>query len=156
MLRSIFPEFVGGRGALGLLILRLAVGAAFIFHGWYKIESAGGLTGWMGDAPVPGVLQAAAALSEFGGGALLIVGLLMPLASFLLACTMAVAIGMVHIPAGQPFVNALPAGPSWELPAAYLGAVLAMLLAGPGQVSLDYVIFGRGRSELPPAGTYRP
>ena len=106
MLRSIFPEFVRGRGAVGLLLLRLAVGAAFVFHGWYKINKSGGLTGWMGpDAPVPGFLQAAAALSEFAGGIGLILGLLTPVAAFFLAVTMIVAIGMVHLPAGDPFVS---------------------------------------------------
>jgi putative oxidoreductase len=156
MLRAIFPEFVGGRGALGLLILRVTVGTAFIFHGWYKISGGGGMTGWMGpNAPVPGALQAVAALSEFGGGIALILGLLTPLASFLLASTMIVAIGMVHLPQGDPFVSPLPAGLSWEKAAAYLAAALAVLLAGPGQVSLDYVIFDRGRSALSP-DAYRP
>ncbi len=48
MWRSLFPEFVRGRGAIGLLILRVAVGAAFVFHGWFKITSPGGMTAWMG------------------------------------------------------------------------------------------------------------
>ena len=155
MRRLLFPEFVGGRGALGLLILRLAVGAAFVFHGWYKITSAGGMTGWMGDAPVPGSLQAAAALSEFLGGIGLILGLLTPVASFFLACTMIAAIGMAHLPHGDPFVAARP-GPSWELAAAYLATALTVLLGGPGQLSLDYVIFGRGRSASPIDGAFRP
>ncbi len=106
MLQSVYPAFVRGRGAVGLLILRLVVGAAFMVHGWAKINSPGGMTAWMpAAAPVPGFLQAAAALSEFGGGALLILGLLTPVAAFFLACTMIVAIGMVHLPAGHPFVN---------------------------------------------------
>ncbi|HVS40280.1 MAG TPA: DoxX family protein [Gemmataceae bacterium] len=146
MWRTIFPEFVRGRGAIGLLLLRLAVGAAFVFHGWFKISSPGGMTGWMPpQAPVPGFLQAAAALSEFLGGIGLILGLLSPLAGFFLACTMIVAIGTVHLPAGHPFVSPGP-GPSWELPAAYLAAALTVLLTGPGQLSLDYLLFGRLRS----------
>ena len=146
MWRIIFPEFVRGRGAIGLLILRVAVGAAFVFHGWYKISSPGGLTAWMPpQAPVPGFLQAAAALSEFLGGIGLILGLLTPLASFFLACTMIAAIGMFHLHAGDPFVSAT-GGRSWELAAGYLAAALAVLLAGPGRLSLDYLIFGRGAS----------
>jgi putative oxidoreductase len=57
--------------AIGLLIVRLVVGGAFILHGWPKIQNA---TGWMGDA-VPGFLQATAAVIEVGGGALLALGL---------------------------------------------------------------------------------
>jgi putative oxidoreductase len=134
---------VRGRGAIGLLILRVAVGAAFMFHGWYKITGPGGMTGWMGPgAPVPGFLLAAAALSEFLGGIGLILGLLTPVATFFLACTMFVAIVTFHLPHGDPFVSAT--GPeSWELAASYLSAALAVLLGGPGRLSLDYLIFGR-------------
>ena len=166
MLRSIFPDFVRGRGAIGLLLLRLAVGAALVLHGWFKINSPGGMTGWMGPAPVPGPLQAAAALSEFLGGAGILLGLLSPLASFFVACTMLVAIGMGHLSQGDPFVSPT-GGHSWELAAAYLAAALTVLLAGPGRLSLDYLLFGRswsarqdhaGARQGPSAGegVYRP
>ncbi len=146
MVRFIYPEFVRGRGAVGLLLLRVAVGAAFVFHGWYKITSPGGMTAWMPpQAPVPGFLQAAAALSEFLGGIGLVLGLLAPLASFFLSCTMIVAILTFHLPRHDPFVSPM-GGESWELAAAYLAAALAVLLAGPGRLSLDYLIFGRGRA----------
>src|SRR5690348_14503048 len=49
----LFPAFLGGPGAVGILVLRLAAGTAMIFHGWPKIQHA---TSWMGpDARVPGV-----------------------------------------------------------------------------------------------------
>jgi putative oxidoreductase len=61
-----FPVFLGGPGAVGILILRFIAGTAMMFRGWHKIQQA---TYWMGpDARVPGVLQALAALGEFGGG----------------------------------------------------------------------------------------
>src|SRR5262245_19623101 len=100
-MNRIFPAFVGGSGAVGLLVLRLVVGAAFILHGLPKIQNP---TGWMGpQAPVPGVLQAAAAVAEFGGGIAWILGLLTPLFSFLIACTMAFATFGYHIPQKDPF-----------------------------------------------------
>src|SRR5579883_1706716 len=103
MKNIIYPEFLHGRAALGLLILRFVFGSAFILHGSGKIVHA---FQWMGDAaPVPGFLQALAALSEFGGGIAIILGLLTPLAALGLLITMSVALLMVHIPAHQPFVS---------------------------------------------------
>ena len=115
-------------------------GLAFILHGWPKIQAA---THWMpAEAPVPGALQAAAAVSEFGGGIALILGLLTPLACLGLAGTMSFAILMVHMKAGHPFVDPT-GGPSYELAAAYLASVVLLLLTGPGRFSLDAALFGR-------------
>src|SRR5262245_52634081 len=113
-MHRLYPRFVGGPGATGLLVVRLVVGTAFVMHGLGKIQSPGGPLGWMPEeAPVPGFLQAIAAFTEFGGGAALVLGLLTPIAAAGLAFTMIAALGMVHIPAGHPFVN--PTGPSAEL-----------------------------------------
>lgn len=66
MINKIFGSFVGGRAGLGLLIIRIVFGLGILHHGWGKIQHP---FTWMGpDAPVPGILQALAALSEFGGG----------------------------------------------------------------------------------------
>jgi putative oxidoreductase len=139
-------SYIGGAGAVGLLVLRVVVGAAFILHGWPKIQHA---TGWMnafaGDKAPPAFLQAAAAVAEFGGGIALILGLLTPVFAFLIACTMGTAIGMAHVPHGDPFVASAPGQPSFELAAVYLGVALAVLLLGPGEFSLDYLLFGRRR-----------
>jgi len=134
--------YLGGASSVGLLVLRLVVGAAFLFHGWPKVQHA---MDWMGPtAPVPNYLQAAAAVAEFGGGISLVLGFLTPLFAFLIACTMAVAAGKVHIPKGDPIVNP-QGGPSFELAAAYFAVAVALLLVGPGQFSLDYCLFGRRR-----------
>jgi putative oxidoreductase len=144
MIRLIYPEFVRGRGAVGLLLIRATTGAAFILHGWPKIQNA---TGWMGDAPVPGFLQALAAASEFGGGIALILGLLTPLASLGIAGTMVGALGMAHLPKGHPFVGppTLPSGESAEASAVYLAIAVGLLLVGPGMLSLDGLLFGSAR-----------
>jgi putative oxidoreductase len=144
MSNKIFGGFHGGRTAVGLLIIRLVFGLGIALHGWGKIQHP---FNWMGaDAPVPGFLQALAALSEFGGGIALILGLLTPVALLGLAITMLVAITTVHLKAGDPFV-ARGGGRSYELAALYLAVSLLVLLAGPGRLSLDAKLFGRGRSD---------
>ena len=139
MFRLLFPTFLGGRAAAGLLILRIVAGTAMALHGWPKIQNP---TSWMpGEASIPGALQALAAIAEFGGGICWVLGLLTPLASFLIACTMAVAAGIYHIPAGDPFVN-FTGGPSYEPALGYLAIAIALFLIGPGRVSLDWLILG--------------
>lgn len=125
------------RTSLGLLAVRLVAGSAMALHGWPKMQNA---TSWMGpDAPFPGVLQSLAALGECGGGICWILGLLTPLASFLIACTMSVAAFGVHIPSGHPFV-ASTLEPSAEPALGYLAIALMFLLAGPGRISLDWIL----------------
>ncbi len=141
MKKFLYRTFWGGRGAWGLLFLRLAAGAALMLHGWPKMQNP---FGWMPpEAPIPGVLQFLAAFSEFGGGLALILGLLTPIAAFGIACTMAVATLMVHLTQGHPFVAAR-GGPSYEIALVYFAVALLMMLAGSGVLSLDYLLFGRG------------
>ena len=128
-----YPAFVRGPGAVGLLLLRVVMGAAFILHGWPKIQHP---LDWMGQtSDMPGALQTLAAVAEFGGGAALVLGLLTPLAALGIACTMATAIYKVHW--NDPFVGAPR---SKELAAVYLAASLLFLLLGPGALSLDALL----------------
>lgn len=121
-----------------LLVLRVVAGIAFMIHGWPKIQNP---FGWMGpDASIPGVFQALASLAEFGGGLAWILGLLNPLASLGIACTMVVAVWFHAVLRGDPFVGQ---GGSYEPAAVYLCVALVLIAAGPGRVSLDRVIFGR-------------
>jgi len=126
-------------GDLALLLIRVAAGLAFMLHGWGKIQNPGG---WMGpDAFAPGVFQALAALSEFGGGLAWILGLLTPLASLGIACTMGVAFSLHAIVRGDPFVS-MTGGPSSELAAVFFCIALLLIAIGPGRLSLDRRLFG--------------
>lgn len=142
MSRWLYRNTTYGGTSAGLLLVRLVMGTAFILHGWGKVQNP---TGWMPNSGIPGVLQAAAAFSEFGGGIALILGLLTPAAATLLAITMAVAVKF-HFGQGDPFVAV--GGPSYELAAVYLAASLMFVLAGPGQFSLDAALFGKRRTAL--------
>ncbi len=138
-LRRMFsvPEHsCGANGAL--LLLRLVAGLAFAIHGWPKIQNP---FGWMGpEGFAPGIFQALAALSEFGGGIAWIVGLLTPLAALGIGCTMIVAVCMHAFMQGDPFVSA--GGSSYELAAIYLSISVLLLAAGPGRFSADRQFFG--------------
>ena len=121
------------------LLIRLIVGAAFVIHGWGKIQHP---FDWMpAGAPVPSFLQFLAAISEFGGGAALVLELLTRLGSLGIAITMLVAFLTVAFVMKDPFVNT-GGGNSYELAAVYFSIAIFFVLNGPGQFSLDRKIFG--------------
>jgi putative oxidoreductase len=125
--------------SMALLVLRVVVGLAFMMHGWSKIQSP---FGWMGpEAFAPGVFQALAAISEFGGGLAWMLGLLTPLASLGIASTMVVAFSYHTFMRGDPFV-AMTGGPASELAAVYFCIALLLIAMGPGRFSLDRALFG--------------
>jgi putative oxidoreductase len=123
-----------------LLLIRLVVGAAFMMHGWGKIQSP---FSWMPPgSPVPGFFQFLAAISEFGGGLSLILGLLARLGSLGIVFTMMVAASMHAFVFHDPFVNMTGQGGSFELPLVYLSIAIYVVVSGPGRFSLDSKIFG--------------
>jgi len=137
---------LSARTSAGLLVLRLVVGLAFIFHCYGKIQNP---FGWMGpDATIPGLFQALAAVSEFGGGLAWVLGLLTPLASFGIACTMVVAVRVHAFVLHDSFVSPT-GGRSYEPALVYLCVAVLFLLAGPGRFSVDQVVFGDKAPDAP-------
>lgn len=135
---------------LAWLLLRLIVGIGIATHGYAKIFTidemgvrsvinfAGGV-GAMG-FPLPLFFAWAAALAEFLGGILIALGLFTRTASFFVMVTMAVALYR-HLE--DPF-NVK------EKALLYFAAGLAILIAGAGRVSLDYLFCGRRRKQESP------
>jgi putative oxidoreductase len=135
--KLLFPQPTNEAVHAALLVLRVVAGAAFIQHGLSKIKNP---FGWMGaDSAMPGVLQALAAISEFGGGIAWILGALTPLASLGILSTMVVAAGK-HIGKGDPFVGR---GGSYELALVFLSVALLLLVCGPGRYSVDAFLYRR-------------
>src|SRR5437763_10679537 len=120
---------------VGLLALRLALGAVFLAHGAQKgfgafggpgFEGATGFIGSLGFRPAR--LWAGLAVGgELAAGFLFLLGLLTPVASLLALATMAVAIAKVHGPKGFFIQN----GGGEHLPALVL-APPAVAAVGPG------------------------
>jgi putative oxidoreductase len=143
-----------GGPSLGLLLLRLVAGAAFVLHGWPKIQHPTSWMNAMGGGTSP-ILQAAAAIAEFGGGIALILGILTPIAALGIAIDMAFALFLVHLPKHQPFVGQGPGG-SFELPLLYLAVGVMLFFVGPGRFSLDALLWKPRylvvhEREMPPA-----
>jgi putative oxidoreductase len=125
---------------IGKLILRATVGGYFVGHGLPK------LTGWFGGAGPEGTGEffesvglrpgresaLLAGAAETGGGALLTLGLLTPLATSALAGVMTNAIRHVHAKNGPWITDG-----GFEHPAVVLAVLAALAESGPGPLSLD-------------------
>jgi len=94
----------------------------------------------MENAP-PGILQAVAAIFEFGGGVLVLFGLATRVGALALVSVMIGALALVHIPRGDPYVA--PGKVGAELATVYLTIALLIAAIGPGRYSIDALIFGK-------------
>lgn len=133
-------ENSAGLQAAARTLLRLAFGFLFLAHGWQKyfqftIEGTTAAFGQMG-VPAASLLAPMAATLEIAGGAAIILGLLTRVFAGLLGVQMVVALFMVHA-AGGVFVE----NGGFELVLALAAGALALLLVGPGRISLDALIF---------------
>lgn len=127
---------------LGLLILRVALGVVFIYHGGQKLFGlfgGYGLTGtaqWMGSIgiPLPYLSALAAGSAEFFGGAALLIGLFPRIAAVPMVFTMLVAIVSAHW--GR--FDARSGGV--EYPLTLAAALAAVALVGGGRWTLTGVL----------------
>ncbi len=126
----------------GLVLLRVVLGVVFIAHGLQKflVDTIPGVAAGFGGMgiPLPDVTAVVVAGLELVGGLLLIVGLGTRVIGALLAVTMAVALVLVHLPAG---FSAAEGGFEYVM---VLGvAALALAFTGPGRFAVDALIRGR-------------
>ena len=127
-----------------LLVLRIAVGIIFIYHGYDKYHRGIGPTrAMMGGTGLPCSFAYVSIAIELFGAALLLLGFLTRPIGALLAIEMAVALVKVHLPHGLTKV------PGYELPLALCAGSLAIATFGAGKASLDYAFFGKPRPLKP-------
>ncbi|GAA0376297.1 hypothetical protein Acor_31860 [Acrocarpospora corrugata] len=139
---------------LAALVGRVALGVVFIGHGWAKYQrgveaTAKGFADW--SIPAPRISAYFAIIAELGGGILLVLGLLTMLAGTALFVLMAGALIFVHAGNGILLANS-----GFELVLALGAVALLLAVAGPGRISLDYLLFGRRREAKSGASVPQP
>ena len=120
----------------GFLILRVGIGLMFMYHGYGKLfggpevwAKVGGAMSHLGIGGGYTVFGLMAALAEFGGGLLLILGLFFRPACFFLLFTMFVA-SVMHLSVGDGLKGA-----SHAIEAGIL--FLSLMFIGPGPYALQ-------------------
>jgi len=138
---------------LGLLIIRIAIGLTIATHGLNKIFGGGkipGTSGWFASIGMkaPTLNAWMAALTEIGGGVLLAIGLLTPLAAGGLIAVMMVAMITSHIRNRWFIFNANGGGVEYVVVLALVA--LGIAVTGPGEWSLDnsFEIYWEGTTGL--------
>lgn len=118
-------------GSVGLLVLRLAIGAIFIYHGMLK---------W--NIEEPNTTMAILKFLEPIAGAVLIIGVFTQIAALLLGIVMLGAIYMKMTGFGQGALDfagtfAPQGGTGWEFDLMIFAGCVALFLMGAGSWSVD-------------------
>ena len=129
---------------LGRAVIRGVIGPLFVGHGtqklfgWFGGHGLDGTSGFFeGLGLRPGKRHATAAgIAEAGGGVLLTLGALTPLAATMISGTMLTAIRKVHIEKGPWVTNG-----GYEYNLVLIAAMLAITEVGPGRPSVDAALF---------------
>jgi putative oxidoreductase len=124
---------------LGLLVLRLVLGAIMIAHGYTKVF--GGMHHFVDTVRslhLPGWLAYLSAASEFGGGILLIAGFLTRFVALCVCIDMLVAIFGVH------WKNGFTGQGNYQFPLTLAAIAFSLIFTGAGPISIDGMR-GKGR-----------
>ncbi|MGH3821598.1 MAG: DoxX family protein [Pseudonocardiaceae bacterium] len=129
------------RRDIALLLIRAVVGVVFIAHGAQKLFGAFGGPGlagtaesWAGLGLQPAnVFALIGGIAEFGGGLLMLAGLLTPVAALTIVGVMIGAIALVTGAKGFFIQNE-----GYEYNLVLIVLAVAVAIAGPGRLSLDH------------------
>lgn len=133
-------QFLERLKPLGLLVLRVALGASFIFHGYPKLsDPARALKAFAGYG-FPGYFAYVFGILEVFGGGLLIVGLFTRGAALLLAIETGLVLARTIVPPAG-----IQAFGRYEMPVLLAAMALALVTTGAGLISIDAFTFESGR-----------
>lgn len=145
---STLRQLYSGISAIGILLQSIFLLAIRLFWGWeflnaglsklQDIHAVGAYFETMGIV-APFLNAYAVGLTEFLGGALLIIGLATRLACLPLMTVMTVALFLTYPDAYQSIFND-PSTLMAQTPFTFLFAVIVLFLFGPGKLSLDALI----------------
>ena len=133
------------------LPLRLIVGFGFMQHGFAKLskgpDAFAAILRAMG-VPAPHLMAWLTISTEIGGGLAVLLGALVALAAVPMAAVLLVAVFTVHLPYGFSSIKLIAvtaAGaqfgpPGYECDLLYLACLAALVMAGPGPLSVDEFI----------------
>ena len=113
--------------------MRTAIGVIFIVHGFGKFGNPG-FGGWISSMGIPAEMQIPIALAEFIPGILLVIGVSTRISASLISIVM---LGAIFLVKGA---SSLTGDGGYEFDLILLAACLVVIVAGPGRVSLSYVL----------------
>lgn len=119
---------------LALLVMRLALGAIMVGHGYHKVF--GGLhhhVQFVTSLGLPGWSAYLSAFTEFLGGLLVLMGLFTRAAAFAICIDLGVAIAKVH------FHNGLMGNGGYEFPLAVAALAFGLIFFGGGSIAFDHL-----------------
>jgi putative oxidoreductase len=147
--RNAFIRLVRTTSSAGPTFARLALGGVMLPHGLQKVFGWFGgdgldatMRGFTTGMHIPPFFAALAIIAESVGALALITGFLSRVAALGVACTMVVAVAMVHFKNGF-FMNwqGTQAGEGFEYHVLAIGLALAVVWLGGGRASLDRALF---------------
>lgn len=134
--------------------LRLVLGFGFMAHGWAKLSRGPGgfakLLSQIG-VPFPETTAWVSTLIELLGGLAIFVGAFVAVVSIPLIAMMLVAMFKVHLRYGFSSINTIGLNsdgplfgpPGYEVNLLYIAGLLALILLGPGALSIDGLLSRR-------------
>ncbi len=131
MLEPLFGIHLG----IEALLLRLAIGSLYIYHGYPKMGAARkGTAEWLKSIGFPGSLATLAGVVEFFGGIALILGILTSIVAVLSALWMVATTWLSVVKVKKKYAG------GYELDITLLLVSLALAAIGGGSFSLDHLL----------------